>query len=577
MTLLVLFALVAGAGTALSPCVLPVLPAVLSAGLTGGRRRPLGVVSGLAISFTFATVALVYVIDALGLPNDLTRTIAIVVLAGFGLTLLIPPLSARIEAWISRVVPGPSRAGRDGFGSGLMIGASLGFVYAPCAGPILAGVITVSAAQDFTVGKLAVAFAYSVGSAAVLYLLIRGGRRVTDRLAAYRGQVQMAMGVVMVAVAGLMVADLDLKFERAIADDVPSALLSPAIELEQSSAVEEDIAGLRGGHSASEGGLQEAAAGPRLPVLGRAPEFAGTQRWFNTPGGRPLSLRGLRGQVVLVDFWTYTCINCIRTLPYVEAWQREYERDGFTVVGVHSPEFPFEKEASNVERAIGDEGLTYPVAQDNDFATWTAYGNQYWPAKYLIDARGRVRFVHFGEGAYAETERAIRSLLAEAGQARLGGRAKASAETADPAVTTPESYLGASRAERFANGPILPGSQVFEAIAPSRLPPDYLAYSGGWRISGDSATARRKASLALSFQARRVFLVMGSRDGPQPVRVTLDGRPIPDSLAGEDVSDAEAVVSTQRLYRLVDLPRAGRHVLSLRFAPGVAGYAFTFG
>ena len=282
-------------------------------------------VSGLAISFTFATVALVYVIDALGLPNDLTRTIAIVVLAGFGLTLLIPPLSARLEAWISRVVPGPSRAGRDGFGSGLVIGASLGFVYAPCAGPILAGVITVSAAQDFTVGKLAVAFAYSVGSAAVLYLLIRGGRRVTDRLAAYRGQVQMAMGVVMVAVAGLMVAELDLKFERAIADDVPSALLSPAIELERSAAVEEGIAELRGGHAASEGGLQEAAAGARLPVLGRAPEFAGTQRWFNTPGGRPLSLRGLRGQVVLVDFWTYTCINCIRTLPYVEAWQREYQ------------------------------------------------------------------------------------------------------------------------------------------------------------------------------------------------------------------------------------------------------------
>ena len=265
-----------------------------------------------------------------------------------------------------------------------------------------------------------------------------------------------------------MVADLDLKFERAIADDVPSALLSPAIELEQSSAVDEEIAELRGGHAASEGGLQEAAAGARLPVLGRAPEFAGTQRWFNTPGGRPLSLRGLRGQVVLVDFWTYTCINCIRTLPYLEAWQREYQRDGFTVVGVHTPEFPFEKEASNVERAIGDEGLTYPVAQDNDYATWTAYGNQYWPAKYLIDARGRVRFVHFGEGSYAETERAIRSLLAEAGQARLGGRAKARAETADPAVTTPESYLGASRADRFANGPIRPGSQVFEAIAPSR-------------------------------------------------------------------------------------------------------------
>jgi cytochrome c biogenesis protein CcdA/thiol-disulfide isomerase/thioredoxin len=577
VTLLVLFALVAGAGTALSPCVLPVLPAVLSAGVTGGRRRPLGVVSGLAISFTFATVALVYVIDALGLPNDLARTIAIVVLASFGLTLLIPPLSARLEAWISRVVPGPSRARRNGFGSGLVVGASLGFVYAPCAGPILAGVITVSASQEFTVGKLAVAFAYSLGSAAVLYVLIRGGRGISDRLKAHRGRVQAAMGVVMVAVAALMAADLDLKFERAIADDLPSALVSPTSKLERSSAVDEEIAELRGGHSASEGGLQEAAAGARLPVLGRAPEFTGIQRWFNTPGGRPLSLTGLRGRVVLVDFWTYTCINCIRTLPYLEAWQRSYHRDGLTVVGVHTPEFPFEKEASNVERAIGEDGLTYPVAQDNDYATWTAYGNQYWPTKYLIDARGRVRFVHFGEGAYEETERGIRSLLAEAGVARLGGMAKARAETADPNATTLESYLGASRADRFANGAIRPGKQRFGAVAGSDLPPDYLAYGGTWRIGGSSATALNDASLALSFQARRVFLVMGSRDRPRPVRVLLDGQPIPDSRAGSDVRGGRAVVSGQRLYRLVDLPRAGRHLLSLRFAPGVAGYAFTFG
>jgi cytochrome c biogenesis protein CcdA/thiol-disulfide isomerase/thioredoxin len=577
VTLLVLFALVAGAGTALSPCVLPVLPAVLSAGVTGGRRRPLGVVAGLAISFTFATVALVYVIEALGLPNDLARTIAIVVLAGFGVTLLIPPLSARVEGWISRVVPGPSRVRRDGFGSGLLIGASLGFVYAPCAGPILAGVITVSAAQDFTVGRLAVAFAYSVGSAAVLYLLIRGGRGVTGRLVAHRGQVQMAMGAVMVAVAAVMVADLDLKFERAIADDLPSALVSPTSKLEQSSAVDEDIAQLRGGHATSEGGLQEAAAGSRLPVLGRAPQFTGIGRWFNTPGGRPVSLSGLRGQVVLVDFWTYTCINCIRTLPYVEAWQRSYHRDGFTVVGVHTPEFPFEKEASNVERAIGEDGLTYPVAQDNDYATWTAYGNQYWPAKYLVDARGRVRFVHFGEGSYEETERAIRSLLVEAGHGSVGGQAKARAETPDPAVTTPESYLGANRAGRFANGPIRPGHHVFGGIAPSELPPDGLAFGGGWEISGSSATAQKDASLALSFQARRVFLVMGSSGGPRQVRVLLDGHPIPDSLAGEDVDGGKAAVSAQRLYRLVDLPRVGRHVLSLQLAPGVAGYAFTFG
>jgi thiol-disulfide isomerase/thioredoxin len=516
------------------------------------------------------------VIAALGLPNDFVRTVAIVTLALFGVVLLVQPLADRLEAWISRVVPGPGRLRGEGFGSGLIVGASLGFVYAPCAGPILAGVITVSAAQDFTFGRLAVALAYSLGSAAVLYLLILGGRRITDRLAAYRGRVQAAMGVVMVAVAGVMVAELDIRFENAIARHVPSALLNPASRVESSSSVSEELAGLRGGHVTSEAGIDEAAAGARLPVLGEAPAFTDTQQWFNTPGGRRLSVAGLRGRVVLVDFWTYTCINCVRTLPYVEAWYRRYHRQGLTVVGVHTPEFPFEKEASNVERAIGDYGLTYPVVQDNEYGTWTAYGNQYWPAKYLIDAGGRIRYVHFGEGAYETTEQAIRGLLSEAGAERLGGMANARAQTADPAVTTPESYLGAARADRFVNGPIRPGPRDFGPPA-AQLPPDGLAYGGAWRIGDEAATARLDASLELSFHARRVFCVMGSPRGPQPVRVLLDGKPIPDRLAGQDVNGGVATISTQRLYRLVDLPRAGRHLLTLRPAPGIAGYAFTFG
>ncbi len=577
MVLLILFALLAGAGTALSPCVLPVLPAVLSAGVTGGGRRPLGVVLGLAASFTFATVALVYVIAALGLPNDLVRNLAIATLLAFGLLLLAPPLADRVEAWISRIVPGPARLSGDGFGSGLVVGASLGFVYAPCAGPILAGVITVSAAQDFTLGRLAVALAYSLGSALVLYGLILGGRRVTRRLDAYRGRVQMAMGAVMVAVAFAMIADLDVKFENALARHLPSALVDPTSRIEQSSDVSRGLAELRGGGRVSrEGGTAQAAAGERLPTLFTAPEFADTQRWFNTPGDRPLTLSGLRGQVVLVDFWTYTCINCIRTLPYIEAWYRKYHRDGFTVVGVHTPEFPFEREASNVARAIGDFGLTYPVAQDNDYATWTAYRNQYWPADYLIDATGRVRLVHFGEGSYSETERAIRALLAEAGRRDLGAMARAHTQRPDPDAT-PESYLGAARASRFANGPIRVGTQAFHSVPAPELQPDQLAYGGRWSITPESATAVRAASLELRFRARRVFLVLGSPRRARPMRVFLDGRPIPSSLAGPDVHDGVATISGQRLYRLVDLPRARSHVLTLRPASGISGYAFTFG
>jgi cytochrome c biogenesis protein CcdA/thiol-disulfide isomerase/thioredoxin len=578
VALLMLFALVAGAGTALSPCVLPVLPAVLSAGVTGGRRRPLGVVVGLAASFTFATVALVYVIDAFGLPDDLLRTLAIATLFGFGILLLVPPLAARVEAWASSLVPGPARGGGEGFASGLVLGASLGLVYAPCAGPILAAVITVSAAQDFTAGKLAVALCYAIGSVAVLYAFMVGGRRLADRLSAHRGQIQMAMGAVMVAVALAMVGDLDLKFQNAIADDLPAVLVNPAGELERSDALADEIASVQGNpHASVEGGVEEAAAGAELPDLGPAPELA-PGNWLNTADGEPLTLAELdsRDRVVLIDFWTYTCINCIRTLPYVRAWDSGYRDRGLTVIGVHTPEFAFEKETGNVAGAIDEYDLGYPVVQDNERGTWDAFGNQYWPAKYLIDAEGHVRYTHFGEGAYTETEAAIRSLLAEAGGEKLGsGVGDKQAETADPGLRTPETYLGWQRAQGFVQPP-RPGEGDYTAPS-GPLPVNAFALDGGWRIDGESATAGEDASIRLAFTARRVFLVMGSVLGPGEVEVLLDGKPVPDRLAGEDVHGGSATVTDQRLYRLVELPEAGGHDLELRLEPGVSGYAFTFG
>ncbi|MEX1141122.1 MAG: cytochrome c biogenesis protein DipZ [Thermoleophilaceae bacterium] len=581
MVVLMAFAFVAGAATALSPCVLPVLPVVLSAGVTGGRRRPLGVVTGLALSFAFATVALVYVIDALGLPDDLLRNVAIAVLLGFGVALLAPPVAARLEAWIGRIVPVPQgRPGRDGgFGSGMLVGGSLGFVYAPCAGPILAGVITVSASQPLTAGRLGVAASYAIGSAVVLYLLMLGGRRITSRLAPHAGRLQMGMGALMVVVAALMVADYDVRFQTAIADDLPAFVVNPTKALEETDGVRRELDGLRElreGVGTADAAAASAGGGSGLPVLGVAPDFVGTQQWFNTPRGAPLSLRDLRGRVVLVDFWTYTCINCIRTLPELRSWDERYRGKGLTIVGVHTPEFPFERDPGNVRAAIEQNGLRYAVAQDNDYATWDAYANRYWPAKYLIDARGRVRYTHFGEGDYEETEQAIRDLLAEAGR-RPGSRAHARAERASPFVTTPESYLGAARADRFVNGPIPSGTRTFRVPA-SGLPPDSLAYEGTWRIVADSATAVSGSRLHLAFGARRVFLVLGSRGGrPRPVRVLLDGRPLPARLAGEDVRGGVATVRREELYRLIDLPRPERHVLTLQLPPGVSGYAFTFG
>jgi cytochrome c biogenesis protein CcdA/thiol-disulfide isomerase/thioredoxin len=554
-----------------SPCVLPVLPVALAAGATGGRRRPLGVVAGLVVSFTFATVALVYLLSALGLPDKLFRTLAIVVLAVAGITLVVPRVADRVEAWLTRLAPRAPAAPRgDGFGSGFLLGLSLGLVYAPCAGPILAGVITVSASQDFTAGRLAVALSYSAGSALVLYGLMLGGRRVTAPLARRSARFQQAMGAVMIVVAVVMATELDIRFENRIAASLPAVLVNPTRDLEESGATRDRLADLRGG--AGGGTVAEAAArangGKRLPVLGTAPELRGTQSWFNTANGRPLTLRSLRGRVVLIDFWTYSCINCLRTLPALRAWDARYRRDGLTIVGVHSPEFPFERDAANVERAIGRNRLRYPVVQDNEFATWNAYGNQYWPAKYLIDARGRVRYAHFGEGEYDTTEGAIRSLLAEAGHEHLSRHARARVETPGR-VATPESYLGSERAERFLNGAIESGTHDFELPrrAVATLPPHHLAYDGRWRIDSSHASAAGAgARVHLRFYASRVFLVLGGGERPGSVRIALDGRP-----------RRTLTVTEHRLYELVRLPRPGDHTLTLTLAPGTEAYAFTFG
>ena len=357
-------------------------------------------------------------------------------------------------------------------------------------------------------------------------------------------------------------------------------LVNPTEELESSDAVSDPLASVRGGHRvAAEGGAEEADAGVSLPDYGPAPDFVGTQEWFNTDG-KPLSIKQLtegQGRVVLIDFWTYTCINCIRTLPEVESWDSEYRKDGLTIVGVHSPEFAFEKDAGNVADAIEQYGIQYPVVQDNDLGTWTAFGNQYWPAKYLIDADGDVRYVHFGEGQYEQTEAAIRSLLAEAGSSDLGASARPGrVERADPMLRTPETYLGTARAQGWVNGP-QPGSKDYGDPDPGSLDLNQFAFGGAWDVGDESARAGDGASIALSFQARRVFLVLGAEDAPRELQVLLDGKPIADADAGSDVRDARATIGAQRLYRLVELPEAGRHTLELRFQPGIEGYAFTFG
>jgi len=385
----------------------------------------------------------------------------------------------------------------------------------------------------------------------------------------------MALGAVMVVVAVAMTANLDTRFQTAIASDLPGFLVNPTGDLEKSNVVAADLAKVRqtGKPIVDPSQLDQSVS---LPTYGQAPDFTGTQDWFNTPNGESLSMSQLRGKVVLIDFWTYTCINCIRTLPYLEAWQQRYGRDGFTVVGVHSPEFPIEKDADNVQAAIRQNHLSYPVVQDNDLATWSAWGNQYWPSEYLVDAQGNVRDAHFGEGNYDETERAIRTLLQDAGHTNLGSGARASAQALSTDATTPETYLGAGRAQGWVNGTIHPGNQDFGA-PPADVPVNHFAYSGDWGVTDEDATSAAGARIDLEFNARRVFLVLGSPDLARHVHVLLDGNPIPAKLAGADVRQGQATIESQRLYRLVDLPAVARHRLALTFDPGITGYAFTFG
>jgi cytochrome c biogenesis protein CcdA/thiol-disulfide isomerase/thioredoxin len=593
MLLLMLFALIAGAGTAITPCVLPVLPALLSASGLGGRRRPLGIVLGLAVTFTIAIVALAQLVKGVGLAAGAARTLAIVVLIGFGLVMLIPGLAERVQAPLSRLARfGPTTRG-DGFWSGVGVGAALGFVCAPCAGPILAAVTSVSASSGATASIVLVAISYSIGLAAVMLLYGLGGRAVLERIKRHtRGHiVERTLGAVLLATGVAMAFNLDVRFEETLAKaDLPAILVDPTRALENSSAVQNRLASLR---PRSRFAARQAAAlatpvsdvigvaipgvkTPSLPDLGKAPNFTDTQDWFNTPGDRPLTIAGLRGHVVLVDFWTYTCINCIRTLPFVKGLYATYHRYGLEVVGVESPEFTFEQEASNVEQAIRSDGIKYPVVQDNDLGTWNAYQNEYWPAEYFIDAQGNVRHTQFGEGNYKEDEAAVRQLLYEAGAKHLPRPMTATAIMPSAELGTPETYLNPQRAEGFAQA-LQPGTHSYPGVGNIDL--NEFALKGSWTVGSESVTpSSASGSIEGGIQAAHVYLVMTSTGKmPRSGRVMIGGQPISNKEAGADVHNGSFTVQGQRLYSLVSLPSDAQFALTVEIPHGVSAYDFTFG
>jgi cytochrome c biogenesis protein CcdA/thiol-disulfide isomerase/thioredoxin len=540
-------AFLAGVITAISPCVLPVLPILLAGSATSAdRRRPFAIVAGLVVSFTTFTLAGAAILSALGLPEDLLRDVAIAAL----LILAASLLSQRVAWLLERPFLFLTRRRVGQESNGFIVGLSVGLVFVPCAGPVLAAVTALAASGEITFRIVLVTGAYAIGAALPMLAIAIGGQRLGSGMRVVRTHAAAARkgaGVV-VGVAALAIAlGVDQRFTTA----VPGYTEALQERIERSSTARAELEKLSGAGNAV---AATAGADPR------APELRGIKLWLNTPGGKPVSIGGLRGKVILVDFWTYSCINCLRTLPHLKAWDRAYRKAGLKIVGIHSPEFSFERVPDNVRSAVRRLGVRYPVGLDNDFATWRAYSNDYWPAKYLIDRAGRIRYEHYGEGAYGETESLIRRLLGEKVKA---GRTSVTDETPSD-ITTRESYLGYARIENLVN-PTL----AFDAERAYRFPerglgPDQLAYSGRWRVEPSRAVAGRNARLRLRFQANDIFLVLA---GSGRVAALVDGRQ----------KQVIQVSGTPRLYTVARFRRLTRGLLELRFSVGLETYAFTFG
>jgi cytochrome c biogenesis protein CcdA/thiol-disulfide isomerase/thioredoxin len=526
---LLLLGIAVGAGviTAISPCVFPVLP-ILFAG--GGSRRPLPIIAGLVASFAVFTLFATWILKQLGLPQDFLRNLAIALLLVLAATLVFPPVARLLER------PFYFLTRRQPHGGGFLLGASLGLVFVPCAGPVLGAISANAARVQFGWRTVLVTLFYALGAAVPMLAVAYLGEGVTRRLRASAPRLRPALGVVMALAALAIIFNADQKLQTWF----PNYTDALQGKVERNSVARKELAKLQ-------------KSKPHGPT---APGFRGIDAWINS---KPLSIDALRGKVVLVDFWTYSCINCLRTLPHLEAWDMRYRKAGLVIVGVHTPEFAFEHVVSNVRQATRRLGVRYPVAVDNEYKTWDAYGNNVWPAEYLIDRSGRVREYKQGEGRYADTERKIQQLLGEPAGAQL-----ASVRDETPQhFTTPESYLGWERLQRYVGSPIRPDAMIRYRL-PKAIPPDSLAYSGFWSVQRQRIVAGREARLALSFVAQHVYLVLSGR-GRLEVRV--NGKHVRTIRIG----------GLSRLYTLLSYKKERAGGLELRFTPGISAYAFTFG
>lgn len=563
--ILFLLSYLGGVLTILSPCILPVLPFVFARSDQPFVKSGLPLLAGMALTFavvaTLAAVGGGWVVHA----NQYGRIAAMIVLAMFGLMLLVPAVAERATQPL--VALGDRLGNATGAGASLLLGVATGLLWAPCAGPILGLVLTGAAIQGASASTTLLLLAYAAGATTSLAVALLVGGRVFTAMKKSLGAsewIRRALGAVVLLGVAAIALGLDTGFLTRLSTANTAQLEQSLID-----------------HFRPSTPVKHAADGA-LGVEGELPSLADATGWLNSP---PLTPESLRGKVVLVDFWTYSCINCLRSLPYVKAWAAKYRNHGLVVIGVHAPEFAFERDPDNVRHALHDLGVTYPVALDSNLGIWNAFHNEYWPAHYFIDAAGRIRAHHFGEGEYAASERIIQTLLKKAGYRNVPGgivnpNAPGVEATSDSAaVQSPETYVGYERAENFASGVIFRDAAHAYA-APRSLALNRWALTGDWTVGQQmAALTGASGAIAFRFHARDLHLVLGAGNRPVRFRITLDGKP-PGAAHGADTDAAgNGTVTRERLYQLV---RQGGAVTDHTFAiefldPGLEAYSFTFG
>jgi cytochrome c biogenesis protein CcdA/thiol-disulfide isomerase/thioredoxin len=579
MNTLVVIGFVGGLITGISPCILPVLPVIFFSGtqsaaagdaepgtiLTEARPkralsetlRPYLVIAGLVLSFSLVTLAGSALLTLLHLPQDTIRWVALVALVAIGLGLIFPRFEALLEKPFSRLPQKQFGSGRNGFGLGL----ALGVLYVPCAGPVLAAIVVAGATGTIGVEIITLTLAFAVGAALPLLFFALAGQRVAERVAAFRRrqrQIRVIAGVVTILLAVALVFNLPAVLQRAIPDYTSG--LQEQVGGEEQLREKLNLGGLVNDQNAELSNCSNGA--PELESCGTAPDIKGITKWLNTPGGAPIDLKALRGKVVLIDFWAYSCINCQRATPHLVDWYNAYRDRGLEVIGVHTPEYAFEKEEANVVSGAKDLGITYPIAMDNSFATWTNYRNRYWPAHYLIDKQGVIRHIKFGEGDYANTEKLIRQLLSDGDASELPA-ATERADTTPTTATTPETYFSVGKVVNYGGtGVYDEGTHTYDY--PAQLADDTFALRGPWAVDYQGVTAQSDdAAIKLNYHARNIYLVVG---GTGTVRVTRDGATTEIPVSGPP-----------NMRQIVADDADGAGTVEVSLSKGLQAFSFTYG